>query len=93
MLANSVMYRVEEINNLSIGVCLLPIEADFEFGTKCQITVQLSGTSSELNVQVKGEVVRSSHKILAVKFTGIEFDSLFHLQNIVRYNYPDSGIV
>ena len=90
MLANSGMYSAEEIKNLSIGCCLLPIDVDIESGTKCQITIQLSGASSELNVQVEGEIVRCSKRMVVVKFTRIDPDSLFHLRNIVRYNYPDS---
>lgn len=93
MSVNSIMYNAKEVNNLSIGGCLLPIDANIEPGEKCQITIQLSGTSSELNVHVEGEIARCSKRMVAVKFTRIDPDSIFHLQNIIRYNYPDSDKV
>jgi hypothetical protein len=93
MSVNSIMYNAKEINNLSIGGCLLPIDANIEPGEKCQITIQLSGTSSELNVHVEGEIVRCSKRMVAVKFTRIDPDSLIHLQNIIRYNSPDPDTV
>ncbi len=93
MSVNSIMYIAKEINNLSIGGCLLPIDANIEPGEKCQITIQLSGTSSELNVRVEGEIARCSERMMAVKFTRIDPDSIFHLWNIIRYNYPDSDKV
>ena len=49
----------------------------------------MTGTTNGLSVHVKGEVMRSEAETLAVKFTVIDADSLFHLQNIIRYNEPD----
>ncbi len=86
-------YRTEEITNLSVGGCLLPIQADFEAGAKCHVMIRLGGTSSELTVWVEGEIIRVSPRGLAIKFTGVDVDSLHHLQNIVRYNSSDPDAV
>jgi hypothetical protein len=83
------LYIAKEIKNLSIGGCLLPIDADLEPGVPCRIKICLSGTTSDLSVQVEGAIVRSTPGAIAVKFTKIDPDSLFHLQSIVRYNAPD----
>ena len=86
MTANKVLYSIEEIIDLSIGGCLLPINTDLQLGTQCNITILLTGTSPEVTVKVAGEVVRCGNGKMAIKFTRIDPDSLFHLHNIVRYN-------
>lgn len=86
-------YSTEEILNLSVGGCLLPVEADLEPGTGCDLKIIMSGTTSELSIRVKGEIMRSDAGEVAVKFTGIDPDSLFHLQNIIRHNSSDPETV
>jgi hypothetical protein len=90
---NDSSYHTEEIKNLSVGGCLLPISEELEPGAECHVKIQLSGTSSELNIEVDGEVVRSGFGEVAVRFTGVDLDSYFHLQNIVRYNSPDPDVI
>jgi len=91
--ANDVVYTTEEINNISIGGCLLPIAAPLAPGTSCRIKIKLGGTSEEISIRVKGEIVRSSETNIVVKFVRIDPDSLFHLQNIIRYNAGDADRV
>ncbi len=86
-------YSAEEILNLSVGGCLLPVEAELAPGTGCDLKIIMAGTTSELSIRVKGEIVRSEAGAAAVKFTGIDPESLFHLQNIIRYNSPDPEAV
>jgi hypothetical protein len=38
---------------------------------------------------IEGEISRCDPGAVAVKFTRIDIDSLFHLHNIIRYNSPD----
>ena len=90
MKAHGTSYRAEEITNLSIGGCSLPVTSDLRPGTLCRLKISLSGTSSELTVRVEGEVVRTDTDTVAIKFTGIDPDSLFLLQNIIRYNAPEA---
>ncbi len=91
--ANDVLYSADEIRNLSVGGCLIPILADLKSGTVCNIRILLSGTNSELSIRIDGEIIRKVPEAVAVKFIGIDHDSLFHLQNIVRYNATDPDIV
>ena len=86
---NHAIYKANKINDLSVGGCLLPISEDIEVGSECLVVIHLSGTGSKLEVQVDGEIVRNDPGMIAVKFTRIEPDSLFHLQNIIRYNALD----
>jgi len=84
------MYSSDKINNLSVGGCLLPVEMDAVKGTKCRLKILLNDNDGGLSVRIKGEIFRCEFGSVAIKFTEIEPDSLFHLQNIVRYNYPNA---
>ncbi len=44
-------------------------------------------------VQIDGEIVRTTPEGLAVNFVRIDPESLFHLQNIVKYNSPDADVI
>lgn len=93
MTVNDLLYTAEDISNLSVGGCLLPITADLEVGAGCNVKILLSGTTSDLSIRIDGEVVRCAPGAVAVKFTSVDPDSLFHLQNIVRHNSPDPEAV
>ena len=86
-------YKAEEILNLGIGGCLVPVKADLKPGTECDFKIIMSGTASKLNIRIKGTIVRCDAVVVAIKFTGIDTDSLFHLRNIIRYNSPDPNAV
>ena len=93
IIANDISYSAEEITDLSVGGCMLPIKADLEPGTACRVRILLSGTSSDLSIRVDGEINRCASGTVAVKFTRTDPDSLIHLQNIIRYNSPDPDII
>ena len=82
-------YELDEMNNLGVGGCLLSIDATPDSGTPCELEILLTGSSSQLTVHVSGEVLRVGGRGVAVGFMRIDPDSLFHLQNIVRYNSND----
>lgn len=84
------VYNIHELANLSIGGCLVPLEEDIIEGTRCTITIRLAGGLGNTSVNVTGEVVRYDKEYAAIKFTRINPDDLFHLQNLIRYNAPDS---
>ena len=83
------VYISNRILNLSVGGCLLPIKSDLIPGTDCRIIIRLEGTGADISVHIKGEIVRVDSRSVAVKFILIDPDSLFHLQNIIRYNAED----
>jgi hypothetical protein len=86
-------FLVDEIDNLSIGGGLFPIEDHLEAGATCQVEIILEGSSSELSIYVSGEVIRSADGNVAIQFVRIDPDSLFHLQNIIRFNAPDPDVI
>lgn len=90
---DNVTYPVLEINNLSIGGASFPVIADFEVDAACRAKIFLEGRSSELSIEVGGKIVRCSPEAVAVQFIRIDPDSLFHLQNVIRYNAPDPEVV
>ncbi len=87
------VYRTDKILNLSIGGCLLPIDAHLESGIECRVRIIMLGASSELSIEVKGVVIRCEDGSAAIRFTEIGPDSLFHLQNIILYNSEDTGSI
>ena len=91
--ANEETYHSNEISNLSVGGCLIPVSVELDPGTPCRIKIFREGTSDELSVRIEGEIVRADSSFTAVKFTRIDPESLFHLQNIIRYNSPDADMV
>jgi hypothetical protein len=86
---NNISYNVDTISNLSIGGCLLPIHADLKPDAPCSLNIQLGMPESEASIKVKGIIIRSKDGEVAVKFSGIDPDSLFHLQMLARYNSSD----
>lgn len=86
-------YPIGEVYNLSVGGCLLAADLKLGKGTPCRVAISLSGANSEMSVSVHGEIVRCQAGEVAVRFVKIEPDSLFHLQNIVLHNCPDTDAV
>ncbi|MFC1533756.1 PilZ domain-containing protein [Thermodesulfobacteriota bacterium] len=89
MIVKDITYKVDEIINLSIGGCLLSVQAYPEPGTPCTLRINLGITGNELIITIEGSLVRSNQGDAAIKFTKIDPDSLLHLQKIARYNSPD----
>ena len=84
------VFRVDQISNLSVGGCSLGLGVVFDAGTACRFWVPLDPAHSELGVDVQGEIVRCDGQYVSIRFTSIDPDSLFHLQNIIRYNALDA---
>ena len=83
---NGKSFEIERFENLSIGGCLIILQRDFKSGTPCTIKIDLQMSGEEPLIHVKGSIVRSEHNEIAVNFTSIDPDSLFHLQKIALYN-------
>ncbi len=83
------IYKVDRIDNLSVGGCQLTIGESLAVGTECSVMIVLNQADRKQNVEVSGEVVRTDGEKVSVKFTGIDPENLNHLQNILRYNAPD----
>lgn len=85
----SEVFDIHEIANLSVGGCLVPLEQEIIEGTRCSITIRLTGGLGNTPINVNGEVVRHDNEYVAIKFTKIGPDDLSHLQNLIRYNAPN----
>lgn len=55
-------------------------------GSECQVVLLVSGPKSQLRVEVSGKVVRTDDHGMAIDFTEVDLDSLFHLRNLIQYN-------
>ena len=87
------VYPVAKINNLGIGGGFFPLVKGLAPDSPCQVKIFLNGASSELSIRVAGRILRSSAGAVAIQFTAIDPDSLFHLQNIIRFNASDPDAV
>lgn len=87
------VYDIHELANLSVGGCLVPLDQEVIEGTRCTITIRLAGGLGNTPVNVSGEVVRHDREYVAIKFTKISPEDLFHLQNLIRYNAPNPDTI
>ncbi len=84
-------YMVERIVNLSVGGCQLEIDASLRPGEPAKFTIFLPRMGP--GVEVFGEVVRTGNAEVSLKFTRVDPENLFHLQNIIRYNAEDPDLI
>jgi hypothetical protein len=93
MTADNHQYRTTEVINLGIGGCLLGITVDLKPGAACSLQFVLGNADAGPEIRVEAEVIRCQPEGIALRFTGIDPDSLFHLQNLIRYNAEDPEAV
>lgn len=75
-----------ETSNLSLkGVSVVGVMGH-KVGEKCDVALHLVGTTSDLSLNMKGEVVRVDEHGFALHFLEIDLDSFYHLKNILYYN-------
>lgn len=55
-------------------------------GEKCHASLHLTGTTSNLTLEMQGEVVRVEKNGLGLRFFETDLDSFYHLKNILYYN-------
>ncbi len=79
-------YEQCETRDLSLrGVFVVGVH-DHRIGEGCDIVLCLTGTSSNLCLQMQGEVARVEADGLGLHFREIDLDSFYHLKNILYYN-------
>lgn len=93
-LDNGSVFEIEEFINISVGGCLIPSTKEIVQTAACSITIVLGDDPlTAPKIEARGEIVRHTETDLAVKFTKIDPESLFHLQNIIRYNAEDPDAI
>lgn len=80
-----------EVSNLSLNGAFIQTMQIIPLGENVDVRILLSGTSSELSVNVKGIVVRQDEAGLGIRFTGMDLDSFMHIKNIIAYNSEDAS--
>ena len=73
------------IGNLSMKGLFVQTTEKPAVKTPIDITIRLSGSSTNLSIQIKGEVIRVEDDGIAMEFKEMELDSFIHLRNIVFY--------
>ena len=82
-----------EVDNLSLKGMFLNTAQKHPLNEAVDITIYLSGTSSELAINLKGIVVRHEDRGIAVNFNWMDLDSFIHLRNVIAYNMGDKDAV
>lgn len=77
------------VENLSLSGMLINTTDNVPENTEGEVTVYLSGSSSELSLNMSCEVIRKEKHGVAVKFTKMDIDSYIHLRNIIAFNKID----
>ena len=81
-------YKTEVLNLSLHGILVKEIEG-IAIGEKVDLTIYLSGTTPEIPLTVKGEVVRLEQEGVGIQFCRMDTDSFIHLRNIVALNLGD----
>ena len=83
-----------ETQDLSLkGVFVKGVTGSRAEGDRCELSLHLSGSSSNLSLHMNGEVVRVKKDGIGLHFSEIDLDSFFHLKNIIYYNTEDPDIL
>lgn len=86
-------HTVEELLNVSMGGCLVETQDDYSIPSKCLLVIKLGNGDESIRVEICGAFVRREKEFTGIQFTHIDPDSLFHLQNLIRYNADDPDII
>ncbi len=83
-------HKVNHFDNVSVGGCLVSLQPEYADHTTCTVKIELGqDQEQEPTILAHGNIIRHNDHQLAIQFTSIDPDSLFHLQNLIRYNSPD----
>ncbi len=75
-----------DVENLSTNGMFMNTTEKIPLDTEVEVSIYLSGTTSELSLKINGVVTRIDEKGVAINFKEIEFDSFLHLKNIIEFN-------
>ncbi len=88
---NGVKY-LGEIENLSLKGAYIKTSHSLQIDDQVEIIIHLTA-NTDLNVNLKGKVLRLTADGAGVIFDRIDFDSFSHLRNIIAYNFGDDDLV
>lgn len=74
------------VDNLSMKGMLLATSETLPAGSPLMIRINLSGSSSELFISLRGRAIRQTEAGAAIEFVEMDLDSFTHLRNIIAQN-------
>jgi hypothetical protein len=85
--------HIDEISDLGIGGCLLPVKMNKNPGTFCTLKIRLGSDDFAPLITIGCEIARLQDNCTALKFIRIDPESLAHLHRIALYNSPDPEMI
>jgi hypothetical protein len=82
-----------EIENLSLNGILIRTSEKRLINDLVEVSISLSGSSSQLSINLEGILVRCDDNGMAIQFKKIDIDSFIHLKNVIAYNWGDEDEV
>jgi hypothetical protein len=83
-----------EVADLSLRGMFVKSPYEIPLGESVKAKILLSGSTSELSIQVDGTVVRhQGENGIGIQFHEMDVDSFVHLRNVVIYNSGDPAQV
>jgi hypothetical protein len=79
-----------DVKDLSMSGMFMLTSERLRQGDPVDITIILSGTSPEIDVNFSGEVSRIDESGIGFTFKKMDLESYTHLKNIVAYNIDDA---
>ncbi len=79
-----------KIDNLSMKGMFLNTDGRLTDADQVEITILLTGSSSQLSIDLTGTVIRQTESGIAIAFKEMDLDSFIHLRNVVSYNSTDA---
>lgn len=82
-------FSSEKTENLSLNGVFIESDEKLEPGTDCHVSLELTGQSSRLWLEMEGKVARvEPGRGMAIEFTSLDLDSYGLLKHVVEYNQP-----
>jgi hypothetical protein len=78
-----------DVEDLSLKGIYIKTPAKFDSGSPVEVMLQLGDSQTNLNLPLKGVIVRKDDKGMAVQFDQIELDGIVHLRNIIIYAHQE----
>ncbi|MBN1532114.1 MAG: PilZ domain-containing protein [Spirochaetes bacterium] len=75
-----------DVQNLSLSGLYLKSPDVYDAGTPVEITLYLSGSAREIQIPLKGVIIRNDTQGMAVQFQQLELDGIINLNNIIIYS-------
>ena len=79
-----------DVKDLSMSGLFMLTDERLQMGSPVDISIILTGTSPEIDVNFSGEVSRIDENGLGITFRKMDLESYTHLKNIVAYNIDDA---